>query len=310
MDPTSVQLAAAVTLNLAVAALVGASMSSAWLRMRRSSWAAAQMHRLWLAALAAAGVAIVSSIALLWLEAASMAEVALQEAAPAVRSALTATHYGYAWTIGICSLVVAALASAVHPSRRHASAAALVRLLAIGAFLYSRSIVSHAGAGGDLSWPVAVEWLHLVLISVWVGEVTVAGLAVLRASAAEAQDERLDRAAYIRALSRSATVALGGILATGLVSAWHGLGSIANATGNAYASILLVKLAFVGAAALLGAANRFCVMPALLRHLSTGAGTGRPARMFAIVLQLEALVLAGALVMAAILGSTSPPTAG
>ena len=304
------QLAAAVALNLSVAALVGASMSSAWLRKRPSAWAAAQMHRLWIAALAATGAAIVSSVALLWLEAASMAEVALHEAAPAIQSALTATHYGYAWTIGMCSLAVAALASIVHPSRRHASAAAFVRLLAIGVFFYSRSIVSHAGADGDFSWPVAVEWLHLVLISVWVGEVIVAGMVVLRAPAGAAQDERLDRTAYIRALSRSATVALAGIVVTGLLSAWHGLGSIDNATGNPYASTLLIKLAFVGSAALLGAANRFRIMPALLRHLSNGAGTDRPVRLFTIVLQLEALVLTGALVMAAILGSTSPPTAG
>lgn len=307
----SAQLAATVALNLSIAAVVGASLSSTWLHKGASLWAARHVAGLRVAILAATGAAIVSYIALLWLEAASMAEVPIGDAAPAVQAALTATHYGHAWTMGICSLIIIAAVTSVPWPREHGPAAAWVRLLAIGVFLYCRSIVSHAGAGGDVSWAVAADWLHFVLISVWVGEVLVSGLVTLRMPAGVAPDERLDRARYVQALSNSATVALVGILISGLLSAWRGLGSFDNATGNPYATTLLIKLALVGSAALLGGINRFHVMPGLLDHLRGTAGeSNRSERTFAAILQVEIIFLMTALVMAAILSSTSPPTAG
>lgn len=304
------QLAATVALNLAVALVMGASVSTAWLRAARCSWSACHIVRLRAAALAAVGAALVSYIALLWLEAAAMAEVPIGSAAPAVRLVLTATHYGFAWTIGICALAALAIVTVLRWRQKHVRAADLVRLLALGVFLYSRSIVSHAGAGGDLSWAVAADWLHLILISLWVGEVLIAGLLTLRHPAGSIAEERLERARYIQALSNSATIALVGILVTGLVSAWRGLGSLENATGNPYATTLLIKLALVASAAMLGGVNRLLVMPPLLDALRSTAGTSTATeRRFALVLQIEGVVLVAALIVAAVLSSTSPPTA-
>lgn len=311
MDLPLAQLAATVALNLSVAVVTGASMSTAWLRAGRSSWPASHIVRLRAIAQAAVAAALLSYIALLWLEAAAMAEVPITSAAPAVYSVLTATHYGFAWTIGICALAGIAIVTVLRWRPEYAGGVDLVRLLAIGVFLYSRSIVSHAGAGGDVSWAVAADWLHLILISLWVGEVFVAGLVTLRQPARSIQEERLDRAKYIQALSNSATVALVGIFVTGLVSAWRGLGSFDNATSNPYAATLLIKLALVATAAMLGGVNRFFVMPPLLENFrSTASTTASSERRFALVLQIEAIVLFAALILAAVLSSTSPPTAG
>lgn len=310
MDLPLAQLAATVALNVAVAIVTGASMTTAWLRAGRSSWSAGHIVRLRAVAQAAVGSALLAYIALLWLEAAAMAEVPLASAAPAVHSVLSATHYGFAWTIGICALTTVAIVTLVRWPRKHVRAADLVRVLAIGVFLYSRSIVSHAGAGGDVSWAVAADWLHLILISLWVGEVLIAGLVTLRHPAASFAEERHERASYIQALSNSATIALVGILVTGLVSAWRGLGSLENATGNPYATTLLIKLALVATAAMLGGVNRLFVMPPLLDALRSTTGTSTNAeRRFASVLQIEAIVLFAALILAAVLSSTSPPTA-
>jgi putative copper resistance protein D len=305
------QLVATVVLNLAVAVLTGASVSAMWLLGSASQWAAGTVKRLRDVALAAVTAALAADLAMLWIEAAAMAEVPITEAAPAAYTALTATHYGYAWAIGMCALVVAAGATAIRWKTEHARAAGVIRLLAIGLFWYSRSMVSHAAANGDASWAVAADWLHLVLISLWVGGVLVAGLIALRASPGTARADRLAGARYVEALSASATVALAGIVITGIFSAWRGLGSLDNATGNPYASTLLFKLALVACAAMLGGANRFFVMPGLIAQLrGTVHASPTLQRRFALILQIEAIALFAALVLASILSSTSPPTAG
>jgi putative copper resistance protein D len=131
----------------------------------------------------------------------------------------------------------------------------------------------------------------------------------LRAQPLDPQS-RLECAAYVRALSRSATVALAGIAITGAIAAWRGLGTIDNAVGNPYAATLLVKLALVLCAAALGGLNRFIVMPALLLQLRhTGVAQQGAGRRFALVLRIEAAFLVAALVAAAFLSATSPPAA-
>jgi putative copper resistance protein D len=304
------QRALTIVLNLSFALLVGASAASLWLRARRSAWAHAQAPRLRAALLLGAGVALPAHGAMLWIDAASMAEVPLADAWPAVRSVIAATHYGLAWTIGAAALLVVAGVSAARVRAQAGMPAAALRLAALAVLLYSRSMVSHAGAGGDFTWAVAIDWLHLVLVSLWVGEVAVAGLLVLRRAPDQEPAERADCAAYVEALSRSATLALAGIFATGLLGAWRVLETPQDLVGNPYGVALSVKVGLVLCAAALGGYNRFVVMPSLLRSLHRPEpGRTRSSHRFAGVLQLEALVLLAVVVAAAVLTSTPPPMA-
>lgn len=311
LDLPFAQLIATVVLNLSLAALVGGSLSDRWLHAGSSHWAMRNLVSLRRVCLVSATAALFAYSTVLWLEAASMAEVAVSEAVPAIRSVLTATHFGFAWKIGMAALVVVIVLTALRWTPRQRPAVDFLRLVAIAVVLYSRSIVSHAGAGGDFSWAVAADWLHLVLISVWVGEVIVAGFVTLRQASAVTGQDGVERAQYTQALSNSATVALVGIVVTGIISAWRGLGSLENTTGNPYATFLLLKLALVAIAAVLGGLNRFLVMPGLLDGLRAPQGPllKRDGK-FVVILQIEAFVLAAALVVAALLSSTSPPTAG
>lgn len=311
LDLAAAQLVATVVLNFSLAALTGASLSARWFHANDSQWSMRNLVSLRRIGLASVTTALLAYMAVLWLEAASMAEVALSEAGPAVHSVLTATHYGFAWKIGLGALAVVTLVTTFRWAPRHQRAADLVRLAAIGVFLYSRSMVSHAGAAGAVTWAVAADWIHLVLISVWVGEVLVAGFLTLsQARGANAQDGA-QRARYTQLLSNSATIALAGIVVTGIISAWRGLGSLDNATGNPYATVLMLKLALVAIAAALGGLNRFFVMPRLLADLrAQRAPFGQQERKFVFILRIESLVLVAALVLAAVLGSISPPTAG
>lgn len=309
-DFALLQRAVTAFLNLSLAVLVGASGASLWLRARQSAWTAALLARLRRTLLGASAAALAGYVAILWVEAASMAEVPLADALPAVGSVLAATHYGLAWMIGAAALVVTGAASAAGLRPRAGQGLPALRIAAIGVLLYSRSMVSHAGAGGDFSWALAVDWMHLVLVCLWVGEVLVAGLLALRALPGSEAAGRSDCAHYVAALSRSATLALAGILATGVLGSWRVLQSPADLVESPYGATLLVKLGLVLCAVALGAGNRFLVMPALLRSLQA-AGQPHPGagRRFARVLQLEALILVAALVAAAFLTSTPPPMA-
>jgi putative copper resistance protein D len=157
---------------------------------------------------------------------------------------------------------------------------------------------------------LVVNWTHLILICLWIGEVIVAGQVVLASPPGEALDNRNDCARYVESLSASATFALVGIFATGLFNAWYNLGSPKALLGNPYGTTLLIKLALVTGAVMLGGINRFVVMPGLIAALHTGGAANKAARQFTVILRIEGLVLAAVLVMAAILSSTAPPTAG
>jgi len=249
-------------------------------------------------------------VAILWLEAASMAELPLLEAMPAVRSVIAGAHVGLAWMIGAAALLATAAVSASPLRVQSRMPATVVRILAIGVLLYSRSMVSHASAAGDFTWAVAVDWVHLVLISMWVGEVIVAGLVTLRGAPGDAPASRSDCAAYVRALSHSASIALAGLAATGVLGAWRVIERPADLFGNPYGATLMVKVGLVVGAAALGGFNRFVLMPSLLGSLTqAGRGGAHAGTRFARVLQLEALVLLAVLVTAAFLTSTSPPSA-
>lgn len=298
------QLVATVMLNLALAIAVGAGMSALWLARRDSSWAAIQRDRLRRAGVASVAVALLASGALLWMKAASMAEVPMIEAGAVVWSMLTATHFGVAWIAGALALVLVAIAAAVRPPGKKSRQWMVLNLFALAAFLYTRSLVSHASADSDFGIRILIDWVHLVLISVWVGEVVNAGLLTLAAPPGARVDDRIDCERYIMALSRTATYALGGVVATGLVNAWYNVGSPGAVIGNQYGTALLFKLALVAVAVLLGGYNRFVVMPSL-----TAGITAPVLRRFTLVLRVEAAVLLGVLIIAAILSSTPPPTA-
>jgi putative copper resistance protein D len=310
LDLQTGQHAATVALNAAVALAAGASMASLWLARGFSHWASGHHARVRVAALSGALVALLADAVLLWLEAAAMAEVPVTQAGAATCSVLTATHYGLAWSIGTGALVAAAGLSITGMLGKRRRLTAALSLLALAVFLYTRSMVSHAAAEGDFSVAMLADWIHLNLISLWVGEVFVAGLIILTAKAQMQAADRCDRANYIQALSTSATFALVGIFLTGLFSAWRNLGGFANLIGNPYGETLLVKLTLVAFAAALGGINRFLVMPPLLdSERGDGWLSEAHARKFRLVLRVEAVVLFAVLFLAAVLSSTSPPTA-
>lgn len=301
---------ATVLLNLAFAIAVGATMACVWLANGTSVWSATHQTTSGRVVLGAIAVAIVAMGMLLLFVSASMAEVPVSQAGEAARAMLSDSHFGLAWSIGMSALFAAALLRMLPAPVRLLRAKMGFGLVLLAGFAYTRSMISHASANGDFSIAMLADWIHLCLISVWVGEVFIADLLTLRGPVPELLANREDMARYIENLSASATFALGGIVVTGVFSAWHNLGSLSGLSGNSYGAALIVKLVLVALAIGLGGFNRFLVMPKLLAGLRGVDQPGRaPLRQFTLILRIESAVLLGVLVAAAILSATSPPTA-
>ena len=293
-------------LNLAVAVLTGASAARLWLGRDTSGWAEACRQPIRNAARVGAVVALAANLVWLWLESAAMAEVPVTEAAGAAWTMVSATHLGVAYCIGTAGLA-AAVACAFVRADRH-PAPPLLSLAALAVFWYTRGMVSHASGDGDFSVRLLADWVHLGLISLWVGEVVVGGAVTMKIPASLALDDRRARAAYVESLSSSATFALTGIFVTGTYAAWRSVGGWANLVGNPYGNILVAKVLVVGVAAALGGFNRFFVMPPWRACESGGAAAADvfPVR-FRRILWMEGWVLLAAVMLAAWLASMPPP---
>jgi putative copper resistance protein D len=305
-DLPTVQHLVTALLNLAAAVLTGASVSRLWLGRDTSDWSQARRLPVRNAAIAGIVVALITNVAHLWLESAAMAEVPLTEAGGATWSMLTSTHLGLAWSIGMAGLAVAAAGAFMRAER--GLGPALLTLVGLTVFWYARGMVSHSASDGDFSLRLLADWIHLGLISLWVGEVILSGAVMLRTTGSMNPTDRRARAAYVASLSSSATFALTGIFVTGLYATWRALGGFDQLVGNPYGNTLSAKLLLVGVAAALGGFNRFIVMPPWLACESAGnaAPALLPAR-FRQIIWIEALVLLAVIVLAAWLASTSPP---
>jgi copper transport protein len=134
----------------------------------------------------------------------------------------------------------------------------------------------------------------------WIGSLLVLVLAGVPAALALSAGERGSAVALL--VNRFSPVALGAatvLVASGAVSAWAHLGSVAALLGTPYGRTLVVKLALVALVAALGAFHWRRARPAL----GTEDGARRLRRSAAAELAIAALVL----LVTAILVATPPP---
>ncbi len=222
---------------------------------------------------------------------------------------LTRTHFGTVWMArGI--ILVALLPLSVSrwwPSR-------IVGLaLALGVALTS-TLTGHAADWGDRSFTVLVDWLHAVAATAWTGGLF--GLAI----AIGPSSELLGTVG--RRFSRLAGCCLLVVIASGVYNACIQLPSLASLWTTTYGVALLLKILLALVLALLGAVNRYLVLPAVaasrprrlgrLRRLCRlalfGAATGPgPARTrLSRLVWREAVVAVVVFGCTAVLGESTP----
>jgi copper transport protein len=190
-------------------------------------------------------------------------------------------------------------AKAPSPGPAASRARATGWLVALGAAacggLLVHALAGHAAAPGPLLLVnLLSQWAHLLGVAVWIG-----GLAWLLAGIAGRPRAEL-RGAAAR-FSLLATWSLVVVALSGLERASQELGGWGHLLSTSFGRTLDVKLGLFALLAVLGAVNRFRVVPAL------AAGNGRPAWLRRTV--RGELVVAGAILLAAALLSQLPPGA-
>ncbi|MDR5877073.1 CopD family protein [Caballeronia sp. LZ032] len=295
------QTAFAAAADIAFACALGALMFRVWLSREQAfaplSPALAGWRRAARIGAGAASVLVLCSFASLWLEAAAMSGAPVIKAGASLWLVATGTHAGIGGSVSLAGSVLlwlAAVSDRPASAARTGLAACAVLIVAAG-----KSAVGHAADAGAFSAAEAVQALHLLATAGW-GGVVIAGAWVL-----PALDTSTARATLIRLtarMSRAAMVAVALVIATGAFNAWRGTGGSPGVLmSSAWGHALLVKLGLIAAALLLGALNRWSGLPRLQRSAATA-----DAHTVINVLRLEALLMAGVFVAAAVLSHSVP----
>lgn len=285
------QVAAVASLNLGTALSVGAA---ALLDQQRQT--CLRLLRIGL------GLLLAGDLLLVWCEAATMADVPLTEAAGEILPVLKQSHFGHGWLVGLAALLSAAVLTAT----KSMGGKRWPFISALAVLVISRGSLSHLGSDGP-SWAAVVDALHLAAMGIWAG-IVFCGVVLL--SRRRSIGSQLTSALLLR-LSMIATGALGTVVLTGAAIAYMRLGgSLSAGLQSEYLRWLAVKLLLVATAAGLAAFNRFAVMPSLVATRRTHEHDEASTSRFAAVLRIEAVVLLGVLVLAALLATSAPPSGG
>jgi copper transport protein len=252
---------------------------------------AARARRL---ALGGVGIALVGSVVLLLSQALNAAsKIGLS----VIWSVLSDTRFGTLWLVRLPLLgALAALFSwrllwSTHAPRRSFIAPFVVGLATALPF----SLNSHAAAqtvGRQLA--IAVDWLHLLGASIWVGGllVMVASLVLLRGLPSMQR-----RVVYAAVIPRFSTLAIGSVIVlvvTGFYASWLEVGNLAALADTGYGKTLIVKLVLIVPLLALGAWNLLVLGPRMLLRQEAPKHFGRTVKTEAL-LAVSVLLVVGVL---------------
>ncbi|WP_395408707.1 copper resistance D family protein [Pseudoduganella sp. UC29_106] len=284
-------------MNLGFTWLVGTWLARRW--MIASGVARAEFEpELQRLDLLAAGLGIVAGIAVLWAATAVMGGLPLSAALPMVWPMLSTTDYGHAGCIAVLMMVLIFVLLLSKQARPASDAMTLVGLVI---FAVTRASMGHAGEEGLWTVPLAAEAAHYWSIAAWTGAVLASGWFALRERRIAALPGHAITP-YLDQMSTMAMAALVVLLGTGFYSGLHRVGTVTHLVHSAYGAVLLIKIGLVLLAIALGGYNKYIGLPAASRS-DQGKRTVR------LVLQIESVLLLGALLAASYLTTQPPPMA-
>lgn len=305
MDVAIFQVCMTALLNLGFAWMVGALAASHWLVDARPDGLRTLAPALSTAMLAGIGVAFVAMSLSLWQAAATMADVSLIEAGPALLLSFASTQYGRTGLVALSFITALGVLHGARNNSRRSAAYSVTAAALLLLFAAARVRIGHAYEFGPMSLAAVAELVHLLSMAVWVGSVFVAAWVVL-SRFDQGGSDRLNEG-YLRSLSQWATVALAGVLVSGLYNAYRVLNTPTELLGTRYGWVLTVKLCFVTLAVALGGWNRMVGFPAALADRSIDNGRARFVSVLA-VLRVESVALLIVLIAAAVLTGSAPPS--
>ncbi|MBI2865176.1 MAG: copper resistance protein CopC/CopD [Chloroflexi bacterium] len=177
-----------------------------------------------------------------------------------------------------------------------------------GLVLLFLSLGSHAAAGAQPIFNIAVDWLHLMAASIWAGGLLMLFLSLVRAHRTEGfRSAAVSR--LVGRFSRLATVCVMTLIVTGIIRAVDEVGDWDNLTDTAYGTDLLIKLGLLVVLLGLAAANLLLIGP---RLAMASRSTGSPPADLSWHSHLrrtvggEVMVVAALLLVTGILSTTQP----
>ena len=210
--------------------------------------------------------------------------------------------------VGIAMLLISTLVSYWWGSRGRTWCWALALLLS-GLLLISDAFVSHSAStvvGRRLA--IGAELAHLLGVALWVGGLGYFATLFWWSTFRELSTAR-ELAWAMPAFSLLAVGAVGLLATSGLYLAQLHLGTVDHLFSSPYGRILLAKLGLVTLMLALGAYHQFIVAPRILTSLDeANLREDRRSRRFRNTVRLEAVVGVAAMLVAAVLATTSPPS--
>lgn len=180
----------------------------------------------------------------------------------ALRSVITNMLFGKVWA---ARLLIAALLVGQTGYSYFSSKKTLPAWLSIG--LSGALLATLAGTGhtmhseGTARWlHVAADGAHLLAAGTWFGGLFALGY-VLTNRTPDATD-------VLHRFSGMGYVAVAALVGSGLINSWYLVGSVSNLLSTLYGQLLLLKLVLFSGMLMLAAANRFWLMPAMVRDAS------------------------------------------
>lgn len=238
--------------------LFGASSMRGIFRRNGYGWSTPLDARLFRLLSPAALIALLTAIAWLLLETASMGAAWGFAVNPGtVRAVLTDTDFGHLWLGRLLLVAVVCLVA----SLKRRSSSALVLLSAV--LLASLALTGHAVM--DTGWLRLAHPLnqavHLLAAGFWLGGLVPLGLFLTEAASWRMEQSGVDGA--LHRFSDFAMIAVLLVLGSGVFNAWLLVGNPSALLATGYGKVLLVKIAFVGAMVALALFSRLFLMPAL-----------------------------------------------
>ena len=212
------------------------------------------------------------------------------------------TSWGRGWLIGIEGVVVTAVGIML-VRRLNAGAGWVIAAFGALAIGGSPALTGHASATYPVALAVVADVGHVYAACAWVGTLLTVLFAAMPLVRAQRSMDGIGSgplvASLVRAFHPVALACAAIVVASGLISAWLRLPTVASLWSSTYGKVLLLKLAFVAIVLVLGFLNWRRVLPTL----ADDSATRRITRTAGAELTFAALVLA----VTAVLVSTSPP---
>lgn len=237
---------------------------------------------------------------------------------PILPEVMGQTHFGHVWLIRMTSVAGLWLFWGAGRFRSHKAIWPRLLLAVIAVTAFTRSATGHSADHGDFTPHELLDWLHILLGSLWAGTV-VASVITLFGNRNPAGVVSPDFAVMAHRLSALATIALPLVLLTGIFNAFQQFSDIAELWKTSYGRHFLAKMALVTLMLGLGAFNRFSYLgkfpvpsaggaEALTGDLSAVQELSKE-QAFRRVLYLEAAAAIGVFIAVAVMINIAPPHA-